>query len=194
MAEDHPGNDIELVSSLKKGAVPAFRELYDKYSPRLYAFAMGYLREPGEAEEIVQEVFLKVWSTRESLDPGRSFSAFLFTMAKNAILNTIRKANHRQTFLNYMELCPEKDFLLEEELNYRELESMYRKAVDRLSPKRREVFLLSREEHLSNADIAKQLGISVKTVENHMTAALSDIRKSLYRSGYAGFMAMTLFL
>ncbi len=194
MKENSSDDDKALVTGLRKDAVPAFQRLYEKYSHRLYAFAMGYLNDSAEAEEIVQEVFLKIWSNRETLDPGRSFNAFLFTMAKNAILNIIRKSNHRQTFLNYMQLCPQKDFLLEEELNYKELESLYQKAIEKLSPKRRQVFRLSREQHLSNIEIADHLGVSVKTVENHMTAALSDIRNSLGRSGYTGFMAITLFL
>ena len=87
-------------------------------------------------------------------------------------------------YLNYIKLHPEKNVLLDDELNFNELESAYKEVVNKLSPGRREIFLLSRDQSLSNAEIAVKLNISIKTVENQMTSALSEIRRNLRSLGF----------
>ncbi len=176
--------DTQLVKLLKEHSSFAFQLLLDRYSPRIYRFAMCYLKNRQEAEEIVQEVFLKIWKIREQLSPEKPFDSFLFTIAKNGILNTIRKAKAQQAYLNYAALYPEKNIFIDQELDFRELEKICQQAADRLAPKRKAIYRLSREEHLSNAEIAARLDISVKTVENQMTSALSEIRRALRSRGF----------
>ncbi|MBN2175784.1 MAG: RNA polymerase sigma-70 factor, partial [Bacteroidales bacterium] len=170
-------NNQALIQQLNEGSSEAFEVLFQMYGPRIHRFSMGYLHNPFEAEEIVQEVFLKIWKVREELSETKSLESFIFTIAKNAILNTIRKSKYEEVYFDYTKLHPQKDVLLDEELDFHELERAYRRSVENLSPKRKEVFLLSREKNFTNAEIASQLGISVKTVENQMTSALSEIRK-----------------
>ncbi|MCW0481601.1 RNA polymerase sigma-70 factor [Gaoshiqia sediminis] len=184
----------DSILHLKEGSSEAFRELFDAYGPRIHRFSMGYLHNSFEAEEIVQEVFLKIWKVREELSETKSLESFIFTIAKNAILNTIRKSKYEEVYFAYTKLHPQKDVLLDEELDFNELERAYRLSVEKLSPKRKEVFLLSREKNLTNAEIAQQLGVSVKTVENQMTSALSEIRKYLHQYGFSGLIFFDLFL
>jgi RNA polymerase sigma-70 factor (ECF subfamily) len=186
--------DRELVALLNVGSPVAFNILLDRYSPRVYRFAMSYLKNRQDAEEIVQEVFLKIWKIKEELSPEKSLDSFLFTIAKNGILNTIRKARSQQAYLNYAVLYPEKKVLVDDELDFRELEKACKMAVDRLSPKRKEIYRLSREKFLSNAEIAAHLGISVKTVENQMTSALSEIRRTLRSLGFSFLFIFRLFM
>lgn len=186
--------DSDWILALKEGDVQAFSELFDRYGKRLYHFSMGYLKSVEDAEEIVQDVFLKIWNSREELLVDKSFESYLFTIAKNAILNTIRKSKSEQVYLNYVKLHPGKDVLLDDELNFNELEKAYNEAIDRLSPRKKEVFLLSKEQSLSNADIAQKMNISVKTVENQMTSALSEIRKNLRSLGFSGIIFFEIFL
>ncbi len=193
MAEGNDYTDSELVSLLRIGSSVAFRVLLDRYSSKLYRFSLSYLKSRCDAEEIVQEVFLKIWKIREELSPDKSFDSFLFTIAKNGILNTIRKEKSQKAYLNYSVLYPEKNVLIDEELNFHELERAYQQAVNQLSPKRREIFKLSREKFLSNAEIADHLGISVKTVENQMTSALTGIRHALRLQGFSLLLFFELF-
>jgi len=186
--------DPELVNLLKKNSSFAFQILFDKYSQRIYRFSFSYFKSKEEAEEIVQEVFLKIWKMRGELSSGKSFDSLLFVIAKNTILNTIRKAKSEQVYLNYVLLNPAKDVSPDEELDFHELERIYNYAVDQLSPKRKEIFLLSRKDFLSNAEIASRLGISVKTVENQMTSALAEIKKKLRSRGFSGLFFFEIFL
>lgn len=194
MAKPGTYTDSDLVLRLKADSSFAFQLLLDRYSPKLYRFSRSYLKSSVEAEEIVQEVFLKVWKIRRAISPEKPFDAFLFTIARNAILNTIRKAKSQQAYLYYCGMFPEKSILTDEEVNFRELERVCRQAVDRLSPKRKEIYRLSREEYFSNLEIAGRLGISVKTVENQMTSALADIRKTLRSLGFSLFLFLRFFL
>lgn len=187
-------SEADWIFALKEGNLKAFSELFDRYGKRLYHFSMGYLKSVEDAEEIVQDVFLKIWNIREELLVDKSFDSYLITIAKNAILNTIRKSKSEQAYLNYAKLHPDKNVLLDDELNFNELEKAYNESVDLLSPRRKEVFLLSKEQFLSNAEIAIKMNISVKTVESQMTTAFSEIRKNLRSLGFSGIIFFELFL
>lgn len=193
MAEGNDYTDQELVSLLRIGSSVAFKMLLDRYSSKIYRFSLSYLKNRYDAEETVQEVFLKIWKIREDLSPDKPFDSFLFTIAKNRILNNIRKQKSQKAYLNYSALYPGKDVLTDDELNFHELENAYESAVDQLSPKRKEIYRLSREKFLSNAEIADHLGISVKTVENQMTSALHKIRRTLRLHGFSFLLFFELF-
>ncbi len=195
MTEQNSNNTGDFIRQLKKSSSPfAFQALFEKYSQKVYHFSLSYLKDKQEAEEIVQEVFLKIWKSREELDTTTSFESFLFTIAKNAILNTIRKEKYVQAYLNYAKLHPGKNVLLDEELDFNELQRAYQKSIENLPPRRKEIFILSREKNLTNAEIAVKMGISVKTVENQMTSALNDIKRSLRNLGFPGIIFFELFL
>ncbi|MEI7424337.1 MAG: RNA polymerase sigma-70 factor [Prolixibacteraceae bacterium] len=187
-------SDTEWIHALKEGDPHSFSMLFDRYGKRLYHFSLGYLKSAEDAEEIVQEVFLKIWDKRADLSNEKSLESYLFTMARNGILNTIRKSKYAQTYRNYAKINPGKNVLLDEELNFNELEKAYFAAIEKLSPRRKEIFLLSREQALSNTEIATKMNISVKTVENQMTSAIFEIRKNLRSLGLSGLIFFELFL
>jgi RNA polymerase sigma-70 factor (ECF subfamily) len=187
-------SQAELIVALREGNLQAFSQLFDQYGKRLYHFSLGYLKSAEEAEEIVQEVFLKIWNKREELSEQKSLESYFFTIARNGILNTIRKSKFEKAYLNYVILNPERNSLLDEELNFRELERAYHEAIDSLPPRRKEIYLLSKEQSLSREEIAVKMNISVKTVENQMTSAISEIRKNLRKLGFSGIIFFELFL
>jgi len=187
-------SETDLVLSLKDGNLRAFGELFDRYGKRLYHFSMRYLKSAQSTEEIVQDIFFKIWMNREELSAQKSFESYMFTIAKNAILNTIRKSKSEQVYLNYAKLHPAKDILLDDELDFNELEKAYKDAIEQLSPRRKEIYLLSKEQFLTNADIAVKMNISIKTVENQMTSAISEVRKNLRSLGFSGIIFFELFL
>ena len=186
-------SEADWILALKEGNLWAYNELFERYGNRLYRFSIGYLKSAQDAEEIVQEVFLKIWKNREELSDQKSFESYLFTIAKNGILNTIRKAQSEKVYLSYLKLHPGKNILLDEELDFKELERAYKKGIEELSPRRKEIFIMSKELSLSNAEIAEKLNISIKTVENQMTSALADIRKNLRSLGFSGIIFLELF-
>jgi RNA polymerase sigma-70 factor (ECF subfamily) len=186
-------SDVDCIVSLKDGDIQSFSILFDRYGKRLYHFAMGYLKSAEDAEEIVQEVFLKIWKNKAYLSSEKSLESYLFTIARNIILNTIRKSKYETAYHNFIKINPGKDILLDEELNFKELEKAYLAAIEHLSPRRKEIFLLSREQALSNAEIAARMNISVKTVENQMTSAIYEIRNNLRSLGFSGLIFFELF-
>ena len=186
-------SDADWIGALKEGDLHAFGLLFDRYGKRLYHFSLGYLKSVEDAEEIVQEVFLKIWEKRVGLSTEKSLEAYLFTIARNGILNTIRKSKYEQAYQNYVKISPGKNVLLDDELNFHELEKSYQAVIEKLSPRRKEIFLLSREQALSNAEIAEKMDVSVKTVENQMTSAIFEIRKNLRSLGFSVLILFELF-
>jgi len=186
-------SEEEWIPALNEGNLKAFNELFDRYGKRLYHFSLGYLKSAADAEEIVQDIFMKIWDNRLELSAQKSLESYLFTIARNGILNMIRKSKSEQAYLNYVKINPGKNVLPDEELNFNELEKAYNEAIKQLSPRRKEIFILSREQLLSNADIAEKMNISVKTVENQMTSALLQIRKNLRSLGFSGIIFFKLF-
>lgn len=193
MKSESPDSREIWISSLQKGDNKAFEQLFSLYAKRLYGFALGYLKSKEEAEEIVQEVFLKVWDNRAELSFHKSVESYIFTIARNGILNTIRKSKSENTYQAYLKINPGKSILLDEELNFNELEKAYQNAIEQLPPRRKEIYLMSKEQSLSNAEIAARMNISLKTVENQMTAAVSLIRRNLRSLGFSGIIFFELF-
>lgn len=191
--ETHP--DIQLlIIQLNKGNELAFNRIYKIFSPRVLSFAISLLSDRAEAEEIVQMVFVKIWERRQEISVSGSFESYLFTMCKNAILNSIRSADYHRVYLEYKRYNPEPDTFLDQELNCRELETLYKKAINKLSPRKKEIFLLNRTQALSYPEIAQKLGISIKTVRNQMDAASAEIKDLISRLGFTGMLILTFFI
>lgn len=171
--------DQQLLIRLKNADQAAFRHIFNCYSKKVYHFVLGYVKEPAEAEDITQNVFIKIWSAKITLDIHKSFDGFIFTIAHHMVMdffrqhNAIFKSESIDTVTNERFVSNSSS---DDLLNQHQLESVYKKAVDTLPPRRQQIFLLSRHSGLSNIEIAKFLHISVKTVENQMTAALSALR------------------
>lgn len=184
-----------LITRLGEGNEQAFRVIYDFYVKKVYRFIFSYIKERSEAEDITQNVFMKIWERRQLLDPGKSFAGFIFTIAHRAVMDYFRQ--HATKFLSDKQPVSHLDIpssACPDELLYaRQLESLYEKALETLPPKRKEIFLLSRHNGLTNKQIAEKLGISVKTVENQMTAALSSLKTSFLSSELAILAATFLF-
>ena len=182
-----------LVKALKKGDRAAFEEIFHLYHKWIYSFCYSFLHQKEDAENITQDVFVKLWLKRATIDTEKSFSGFLFTMTKNLALNYIRKAIHQQIFVNQLldnglEDCCQTD----RQVSLNEVKRTLNNLVSQLPPKRKEIFLLSRENGLSHKEISKRLGVSVHTVESQMSKALKFIRNGL--KGFALAFFLFIFL
>lgn len=171
-----------LICQLKAGDKQAFNKLFYQYQKKLYNFSYKLLHAQEEAEEIVQEVFIKVWEHRSTLKEGLPFEAFIIRIAKNLIYN---KAKRRVNEFAYKEYCMQYSNTLrlttEDEINFNTLERLTSQFVEQLPPLRKTVFTMSRIQGLTNKEIASQLDISVSTVENHINKALKSLKHHLYQ-------------
>ncbi len=179
-----------LVKRLIKGDKKAFRSLYDRYHNEIYAYSLSLLKSKPYAEEIVQDVFLKIWTKRKKLDVSLSFKSYLYTITRNMCFNFLKKAAHEiklreQVFFqsqiskspdNYHSKNIESDDFADGNIQEAEIEEIKQQAIGLLPPKRRQIFEMSRNEGKSYADISKELGISVSTVKSQMSKALETIR------------------
>ncbi|RKD90236.1 RNA polymerase sigma factor [Mangrovibacterium diazotrophicum] len=172
--------DRENVELLKSGDISAFSTLFKKYSERLYAFALSIAKEPYIAEEITQQVFLKVWEKRPEINEYLSFKSFLFSITYSETISWLRKDTAEK---RKMSRWGENSSFESEEtthtVEFNNIESLANGIIDELPEKRKEIFKLSREQGYSYKEIAQKLGLSVKTVENQVSAALRTIREKL---------------
>jgi RNA polymerase sigma-70 factor (ECF subfamily) len=175
-----------LVKKLKIGDISSFDNLYQQYYKKVYLFARGILKSHEEAENIVQEVFIKIWEKHEELDEYQSFESFVFTIAYNTSISQIRKKLREKNFLEELYKRLENEKTMVNEADFNDLQERTKQLVEQLPERRRQVYKLSREEGLTYTEISKKLDISVNTVENHMSASLKFLRQQLGDTLVAG--------
>lgn len=169
----------DWVRDIREGNPRAFERLFRTYCGPLVNFARRYVMDLPVAENIVQDVFLSVWTRREQLDPTAAIRAYLYTAVKNRALNELRhievEQRSRETIAvpRAVEDSPEKDW------SQQELASEIRSAVEQLPQRCRTIFAMSRYDNLTYGEIAQVLGLSIKTVETQMGRALKSLRSSL---------------
>ena len=185
--------DKDLIIGIKKGNPEAFRKMYDQFGKRLYAFCFSYCRSAEFSEEAVQEVFIKVWENRHKIDEKRSFQSYLFTIAKNQVVDKLRKNSVEQ--LHQKEAAYRKPLTCnnaENEIIYADYQRVVGQAIQFLPAKCRAIFQLSRIHHKTYAEIADIKGISQKTVEVQISKALKLMRN--YFSTHTDIISVLLFL
>ena len=173
----------------------AFCELYATYKNRLIYFAMRFLKSREYAEDVFQDAFTVVWQSRRFINPDASFSSYLYTIMRNRILNQLRNAANEEKL---------KESILSQALDYTEdtkrevmlndLKSLISHALQQLTPRQREIFEMSREAQLSHKEIADKLGISVNTVQEHISISLKLIRTYLIKYSGSEYVDLLLLL
>ncbi len=169
-----------LLEKIKQNDTKAFREIFNLYIGKIYSFICRYVKDKHEAEDLTQIVFQKLWENKASINLNKSFDGFIFTIAYHIIIDYIRQTTAKKN-INTVEIMLDATFITDlsadDLINKHQFESLYQKALETLTDKRKEIFLLSRHEGLSNNAIAQKLNISIKTVENQMTAAIACIKE-----------------
>lgn len=184
---------IKLFHAVSQGDEKAFQRLYTIYFPRLYAFALKIIGDTGLAKDLVQNVFIRLWEMQTTFHYEHP-EAFLYKMVRNASLNYIRhlkvvdnlKSQVKDQYLGeelyYIDMVGDEPYLLVE----KELFEKVTEVMERLPDKCQQVFRMSRIDGLKNQEIADQLGLSIKTVEKHISKALS-----IYREKFAGYLPLS---
>lgn len=186
-------NDYNLIQLLQKGNVIAFDSLFEVYSPKLYGFALKYFKNETDAEELVQEVFVKVWENHQSLKSELSFKSYLFTIA----LNHIRKYfNKKVTSLRYLESL-QNDPEFSDQVTTDDYETTLRQIyliIEQMPERRREIFLKSKLEGKSSKQVGAELNISPGTVDNQVSEAIRFIRSRLKSENLTLLLFAVLFI
>ncbi|MBN1349795.1 RNA polymerase sigma-70 factor [candidate division KSB1 bacterium] len=167
------------LEKIHQGDKNEFEKLYRRFCQSLILFANKYVYKLDIAENIVQDVFVNIWQNRTTLDPTCNIKTYLFTSVKNHALNYIKRQRIERRYKETIVIDERNDQTPEIQYNLNELEVQINKTVEKLPEKRRIIFLMSRQDHLTYAEIAEVLGISVKTVENQMGKALKTLRSYL---------------
>jgi RNA polymerase sigma-70 factor (family 1) len=177
-------NEILLIRAFKNGDQKAFEKLFERYHKKLYAYLMRLLDSKEDAEEIVQESFIKIWEKREEFIEGYSFNAFLFTIAKNTFLNFTREKVNRRVFEDHFQLINEVESgKTDDYVIFKETREIIRLIIEGMPPRRREVFMMRKVEGLSRKEISEKLGISVITVDSQLLKANTYLKDELKKYG-----------
>jgi RNA polymerase sigma-70 factor (family 1) len=190
MTEPYNPSDQCLLEQLKTGDSSAFKTIYNKYWDKLYGIALNRLSDSYEAEEVVQDIYVKLWNNREKLTIETEFSRYLSGAVKYEVINRLAK---RARILNSVEKVTEAFYLTDNEdihhrIDLKNLLNDVDQTILNLPSQCKIVFSLSRKEHYTHQMIANKLGISEKSVQKHITVALKILRKK-----YSSFLTLILF-
>lgn len=173
-------NETDLLERFSRGDVHAFKEIYNKSHTTLYAYIIRFVKIPAIGEDILQEVFLKIWEVRARIKSGLSFKAYLYRICRNKIYKVLKKmatddelrlqlGSHLQNAVNSIEM----------QLQWQQYETAFNTAVSKLPSQRQKVFRLCRQEGYTYEKVAQELNISRNTVKEHMVLAVRFIKEYL---------------
>ena len=187
--------NIELVKRLNKGDIDAFDLIYNRYCFKLHKFVLRYLKQEEDAQEIVQEVFIKIWESRSKINTYSSFESFLFTIAYNASISLLRKRINEEKSREYIKLFPqiEQADKIINDIHFQELNQKVQLLLEQLTPRQKEIYSLSREQGLTHKQIAKKLSISENTVKNHLVTTLNFLKSKLDNNLIINVLFVNLF-
>lgn len=185
-------DEIKWVKALRSGNQQALEWLFQKYHHALYYHALDFLKSPAMAEDVVQEIFVKLWENRKQIKPELSFKAYLFCIAKNHIINQLKRTSREiKAFKEISYRTSSGHNMVEEEIIFAETEILARKALDELPPKRKKVFIMHRLEGKRYGEIATLMNISKNTVRDHVVKADKTIKEYF---AYQTDISISLFL
>lgn len=172
-----------MIKRLKGGDQQAFDKIYYLYCDKLYAFSIGLLKDPHSAQETVQEVFVKLWEKRDQINLEMNFDNYLITITHNCIKKKFRKRKiERKAKDNLMKAERENVSSHENIFIYNDLFLKASKFIEKLPPRRKQVYIMRRQEGLKIKEIAAILNISKRTVECHLSKALKSLKTELENS------------
>lgn len=178
-----PNDASILVKKLKHGSSQAFSRLYVLYADLLYGFVLSLTKSPAESKDIVQETFLRIWMHREQLSLDMSFKSYLYTIARNQIIDSLRKELREEAFRCYMGCEDQQSEVvnsIENNIYYDEFVERLNKAKEKMTDRQRSIFELSKEYGRRIDSIAEELKLSEKTVKNMLTLAMKVVREELH--------------
>lgn len=174
--------DVQLIRLLKEDNETAFAEIYKRHAKSLADFTASKLFNLEDAQDIIHDIFVKLWEDRKQLNITSNLKTYLFTITRYRIIDKIRRNITREEYAAMLQsLVNAHQPNVEQQIAAKELQQTIENSLNELSPKVKEIYQLSREENLSITEIAEKLQLSEQTVKNQLSTALSHLRKSLSR-------------
>ena len=190
----HYLDDKIIVENLKKGDVLSFDSIFKKYNKKVYYFALSYLKNREEAQDVVQEVFMNLWRSRDQINEYYVFSKYLFKITYNTTCKRFRKlASDKRQMEEVVLSNILEDNSTNLEIEYNNLLETANTFIEKIPTRQKKIFLLSINEHLTTEQIAKQLNISKKTVENYLSNVKTSLKKSFSDGRILSFLFFCLF-
>jgi RNA polymerase sigma-70 factor (ECF subfamily) len=184
-----------VVKELSKDNDSSLEELFDYYYPRLFNFSKSFLKIEDGIDDILQEVFVKIWINRKNIKNAATFNSYIFTITRNLLLNELRSRLNKQNIKEEVrKLSVGSEYSLLEQLEYQDLKERVDNIIEELPSRQKEIFILSRTEGLSHKEIAEKLKISPKTVEYHITLVIRVLKDELKGLGLASLLYFYLFI
>ena len=173
-------NEKELLEKIAAGNESAFKELFHLWRDKLYFFVLRITQSPEMAEDILQDVFVKIWTNRAALNTIQYFDAYVYKMSQNQAISGMKRAAQETLILSELKKGPEASALVTDDVViHRELSKKFQAILYKLPTQQRLVYTLTHIHGLKHDEVAQQLKISASTVKNHMTRALCTIRQEL---------------
>ncbi|WP_028296975.1 RNA polymerase sigma factor [Olivibacter sitiensis] len=185
-------SDKLLLTKLAAGDVRALEELMEKYEAKVYHFILRWVKNEQLAEEITQDIFVKIWEQKEKMQDVESMSAWLYTTSKNRALNSLQESLARQIREAHYAQEHEWHEDGDEVIMQKDLQRLVGVYVEHLPPRCKEVFLLKKEQGLTNDEIGASLNISTHTVKNQLKKSYAMLRKMLSEHAYAFIIMLFL--
>ena len=170
--------DIKTLEALRDGDHKAFKAIFIAYFNKIKTFIFGYIKSDPDAEELAEDLFVNLWVNRQSIDTSRSFNSYLHTVARNAAINFLKHKQVQEKYVNETPLW-ESYYSSEEDYIAKELGLLVEDVVDKMPEQRKQIYLLSRNDGLSNGEIAERLNTTKRNVESQLSLALKEIRKAI---------------
>jgi len=166
-----------LIKKLVVGSEKAFYSLYSKYFKQIYSFVFDYVKSPDLAQDLCQEIFIKIWNDRANMLEVKCFKAYLFTIARNHTLNNLRKAaNSRAAMSKVFSHYPINEKTTENDVQMKEYQRHLQETLDSLTPTARRVFKLCREEQKTYDEVAREMGVSRNAIKKHMVQTMKTLK------------------
>lgn len=194
MKINNHASDQELVDKLQKGDLDAFDQIFEKYGDRLFGFALKYLKSKEETEELVQDVFLKIWENKKRLKKESSLKSYLFTIAYHNMCRIFRK---KQIYLRFIEETKTNVNLIvdtEQQNEYKAVIEQIDFLIEKLPEKQKAIFIKCYKEGKSSKEIAKEVNLAPGTVDNNISAALKFLRNQISDENLALLLFFAVFV
>ncbi len=173
----------KLVEGLVAGSHKSYTKLYEKWVPNLFRFVFSLVKSEEVAQDIVQEVFVKIWSNRENINVDASFKSYLYTISYHMVIKEFRRQINNPLMGDYLEYCDNDELTnegtAETQLDFDAFIIEFERAKTKLSPRQKEIFVLNKELNYSVVEIAKRLSISEQSARNQLSTSLKILRKEL---------------
>ena len=184
----------KIIAALANDNEAPMEELFNYYYPRLLNFSIKFLKIEDGIDDIIQEVFVKIWQNRKKINSQSTFNSYIFTITRNLLLNELRsRLNNEKTRDEIRSLSMAQEYSSTDEIEYRDVKEKVDQLINNLPERQKEIFILSRTEGLSHKEIAEKLGINTKTVEYHITLAVKYLKDNLKSLGVMSLLYFYLF-